>query len=431
MPPQRPLATLLTRRRFLRKASAGALALGIVPRVAPAYQAKGANDKVTLAVIGVGGMGSGHVRQLVDMEARENIRCAAVCDVFRERVTRNAAVCKGEGFEDYRKLLEKKDIDAVVIATPDHWHAKISIDSMAAGKHVYCQKPMTRTVEEAIQVRDAARKSGLRFQVGVQGTSNDQFWQAQKAIAEGRIGKVVWSQGSYNRNSRDGEFNWPIDRDAGPSASGEKHIDWDMWLGHQFGLAPKVGFNPEHFFRFRKFWSYSGGVATDLMYHVLAPIVLMVGGKRGEYPLRAVAAGGIYVQKDSRDIPDTFFVMIDYPSEHSVLLVSVMTNSTAFESKIYGNEATLVFQDGVTLLPQSDWKAEFEKKNGPGEKHVIKTEPRREHMENFLDAIRGKGELHCDQELGCATMVAIKMGVDAYRARKTVTWDPKAEKTTA
>ncbi|MBI4605726.1 MAG: Gfo/Idh/MocA family oxidoreductase, partial [Planctomycetes bacterium] len=338
----------ITRRRFIRKVSAGALILGAAPRLAPAFHAKGANDRIVLAVIGTGGMGGGHVNQLVGMEERENIRLAAVCDVFRERAKANAARCKGEAYEDYRKLLERKDIDAVVIATPDHWHAKMSIDSMLAGKHVYCQKPMTLTAEQAIEVRNTARKTGLKLQVGVQGTSNDAFWKAHQAIAEGRIGKVVWSQGSYCRNSREGEFNWPIDPAAGPSAEGDKHIDWDMWLGHELGLAPRVGFNPEHFFRFRKFWSYSGGVATDLLYHTLAPLVLMIAGRRGEYPLRAVAAGGIYVQKDTREIPDTFFIMLDYPSEHTIVLVSVMTNTSGLETRVCGNEGTLLLQDGVT-----------------------------------------------------------------------------------
>jgi predicted dehydrogenase len=419
---------LLTRRKFLRRASAGAAALGASALGAPAIQARDASDRIVMAVIGTGGMGGGHVRQLVEMQERENLQLAAVCDVFRERARANAAACKGEAYEDYRKLLERKDIDAVVIATPDHWHAKMSIDSMESGKEVYCQKPMTLTIEQAIEVRNAARRLKRKLQVGVQGTSRDAYWRAQTAIKEGRIGKVVWSQASYCRNSTGGEFNWDIDPAAGPSAQGDKHIDWDMWLGHEFGLAPKVGYDPEHFFRFRKFWSYSGGVATDLMYHTLAPLLLVIGGRGGEYPVRAVAAGGIYVQKDKRDIPDTFFIMLDYPGEHTIVLVSVMTNTSGVEERICGNEATLVFQNGVTLLPQDVWKEAFQKKNGPGDRYNIKEGPRREHMENFLDAIRGKSELHCDQELGCATMVGIKMGVDAYRAHKTVTWDAGSEK---
>ena len=418
----------LSRRKFLKGVSAGALALGAAPLGAPAVLARGADDRITMAVIGTGGMGGGHVRQLVEMQERENIRLAAVCDVFRERAKSNAAHCKGEAYEDYRKLLERKDIDAVVIATPDHWHAKMSIDSMEAGKDVYCQKPMTLTIEQAIEVRDAARRLGRKLQVGVQGTSSDRYWKAREAIAADRIGKVVWSQSSYCRNSREGEFNWTIDPLAGPSAQGDKYLNWDLWLGHEFGLAPKTGFDPEHFFRFRKFWPYSGGVATDLMYHTLAPLLLSIKGPKGEYPVRAVAAGGIYVQKDRRDIPDTFFIMLDYPSEHTIVLVSVMTNTSGVEERICGNEATLTFQDGVTLRAQDAWKEEFQKKNGSPEAFNLKTTARREHMENFLDAIRGKAELHCSHELGAATMVGIKLGVEAYRSHKTAVWDAAKEK---
>jgi len=418
----------LSRREFLQRASAGALALAAGPLAAPAVQAKDPNDRIVMAVIGTGGMGSGHVRQLVEMSERENIRLAAVCDVFRERAKRNAEHCEGDAYEDYRKLLERKDIDAVVIATPDHWHAKMSIDSMEAGKDVYCQKPMTRTCEEAIQVRNAARKTGRKLQVGAQRTSEDRFWKANDAIKAGRIGKVVWSQASYCRNSREGEFNWTIDPAAGPSAEGDKHINWDLWLGHEFGLAPKIGYEPEHFFRFRKFWPYSGGVATDLLHHMLAPLLIAISGKNGEYPVRAVAAGGIYVQKDTRDIPDTYFTMLDYPSEHTVVLASVMTNTSGLDERICGNEATLVFRDGVALEPQDPWKEEFRKKNG-GDKFTLPATERRGHMENFLDAIRGKADLHCSHELGAATMVGIKMGVDAYRGRKTIGWDAAQEKT--
>src|ERR1043165_5486762 len=143
---------------------------------------------------------------------------------------------------------------------------------------------------------------------------------------------------------------------------------------------------------------------------------------------RAVAAGGIYLQKDTRDIPDTFFIALDYPSDHSIVLVSVMTNDSGIEERICGNEGTLLFQDGITLHAQGAWKDEFKKKNEGQEKFNIKTPPRRGHMENFLDAIRGKAECHCNAELGAATMVGIQMGVEAYRGRKTITWDAAQEK---
>src|SRR5205085_899633 len=138
--------------------------------------------------------------------------------------------------------------------------------ALAAGKHVYCEKPMTHTVEQALAVRNAMRRAKLVLQVGPQATGSDGTWQARTAIANGRIGKVTWAQGGYNRNARVCLFNahQRIDPTAGPDKSGDDFIDWDMWLGHKWGLAPKIDWTPEHFFRFRKYWPYNGGVATDL-----------------------------------------------------------------------------------------------------------------------------------------------------------------------
>ena len=300
-----------TRREFVSSTGATALLGGLMPA-----RALGANDRIVFGVIGTGGMGTGHLNNLVKRSEEDNVRVAAVCDVYQKRLDRAAAIASAQPYTDYRRLLERKDIDAVLIATPDHWHGKISIDALDAGKHVYCEKPMTHTVDQAIAVRDASRRhKDLVFQVGVQGTSNPQVWQAREAIQKGQIGQVTWAHGSYNRNQRVCAFNGPpytIDPSAGPDATGPNRIDWDMWLGHKFGLAPKIPYNPEHYFRFRKYWAYSGGVATDLLYHKLAPLLLAIAGPDGEYPVRVSTSGGLYVEKDGRDIPDVFLMTADF-----------------------------------------------------------------------------------------------------------------------
>src|SRR6266498_3141104 len=216
--------------------------------------------KTSAASAGVFAIGS-----LVKRSAEDNIKVLAVCDVYQRRVTRAKGICQGDGYLDYRKLLEREDIDAVLIATPDHWHAKISIDAMEAGKHVYVEKPMTHTVEQAIKLREAVKRTKKVLQVGPNGTANDSYWVAHEAIRAGRIGKVTWAHASYNRNARVCLFNehQKIDPSAGPGKRGEDYVDWDMWLGWKWGLAPKIPWNPEHFFRFRKYWPYNGGVATD------------------------------------------------------------------------------------------------------------------------------------------------------------------------
>src|SRR6266851_231162 len=393
----------------------------------------GANDRINFGCIGVGGMGTGHLSNLVKRAEEDNLRVVAVCDVYQKRVTRAVKMSNAAPYTDYRRLLENKEVDAVLIATPDHWHAKISIDAIEAGKHVYCEKPMTHTVGQALAVRDTVRRHKQVFQVGVQGTGNDLVWQARDAIHSGRIGKVTWAQGSYNRNSRICAFNgvsYTIDPAAGPGANGEDHIDWDMWLGHQFGLAQKIPYNPEHYFRFRKYWAYSGGVATDLLYHKLAPLLLSISGPNGEYPHRVNASGGLYVEKDGRDIPDVFMMTVDYSSEFSVFLVSALTNDATLPDRIYGKEGTLEIGKELQLRANGEFFPEFRQKNAGSTETHFTPEPRPDHKGNFMDAIRGKGTVNCNAELGAATMVAIKLAVESYRQNKTMLWDVKNERIT-
>jgi predicted dehydrogenase len=316
---------------------------------------------------------------------------------------------------------------------------------MEAGKQVYVEKPLSHTIEQAIACRDAVRRTGRVLQVGPQGTSDDRYFKAREAIAAGRIGRVVWSQASYCRNSVEGQFNWRIDPDAGPQnpPQADGFVWWERWLGHEWGLAPRIPWNADHFFNFRKYWAYNGGVATDLLYHNLAPLLSAISGPDGEYPRRVSAAGGLYIEKDGRDIPDTFLLTVDYET-HSVLLVSVMVNDLGIPTVIHGRHGTIEFQDGrIDLVEQSVWWNQFRAANagefawrtkreedrdvpdpGPGAaRFSVHTSPRRDHLGNFLDAVRGDDRPNCNVELGCSTMVAIKMGVEAYRTSRTLQWD--------
>ncbi|TMQ34561.1 MAG: Gfo/Idh/MocA family oxidoreductase, partial [Planctomycetota bacterium] len=162
-----------SRRDFVKTTAASASAMAIAGLATA--RVMGANDRINMGVIGVGGMGTGHVGSLVKRADKDNVRVLAVCDVYRRRITRAQGICKGDGYMDYRKLLDRNDIDAVLIATPDHWHGKISIDAMAAGKHVYVEKPMTHTVEQALELRDAVRRYKKVLQVGPNGTGNDSY----------------------------------------------------------------------------------------------------------------------------------------------------------------------------------------------------------------------------------------------------------------
>jgi predicted dehydrogenase len=418
----------LSRRQFLKNSAAvtgGVACAGLMPA-----SAAGANERIRIGVIGCGGQGTGHVHSLVGRAEQDNVSVVAVSDVYQRRVNRAKGVCHGEGYLDYRQLLERPDVDAVLIATPDHWHAKVSIDAMDAGKHVYCEKPLTHTVEQALQVRDAVKRYKKIFQVGPNATANDSYWKAREAIAAGRIGKPTWAHGSYNRNARVCLFNehQKIDPTAGPDKTGEDYINWDMWLGHQWGLAPKIAWTPDHFFRFRKYWPYNGGVATDLLYHKLAPLLIAMAGPNGEYPSRVNACGGLYIEKDGRDIPDTFLLTADYPTDWSLFLVSTLTNDSGLPDRIYGKYGTLELGGEIKLRFNGDFEKEFIDKNQGEDAARIPLEPRRDLEGNWIDAMRGKGPVYCNVDLGCATMVAIKMAVESYRQRKTLLWDARQEK---
>lgn len=417
----------MTRRRFL-KTTAVAAAAASVPHLTTA-RVLGANDRIGFAVIGCGGMGTNHLNSLVKRSESDNIKVLAVSDVYQRRLTRAKNICGGEGYIDYRRIIERNDIDAVLVATPDHWHAKISGDALESGKHVYCEKPMTHTVEQALALRDTVKRAGKIMQVGPNGTGNDSYWVAHQAIKAGRLGKVTWAHGSYNRNARICLFNehQKIDASAGPDKSGEDYIDWDMWLGHQWDLAPKIAWTPEHFFRFRKYWPYNGGVATDLLYHKLAPLLIAIAGANGEYPRRVSASGGQYVEKDGREIPDTFLMTADYPSEWSLFLVSTLTNDAGLPDRIYGKYGTMELGGEPALRWNGEFKEEFKTQNDGKEEVRLPIKQRRDLEGNFIDVLRGKDQLACNAELGCATMVAIKMAVESFRQSKTMLWDEKQE----
>jgi predicted dehydrogenase len=435
----------IPRREFM-EATGRAAAFATLGGAAASARIIGANDRIRIGIIGVGGHGGGnHLKWLHSRTEENNLQVGAVADVFRKRVTRAQSVVPGcAGYLDYRKLLENKDIDAVVIATPDHWHARISIDAMEAGKHVYCEKPMTLTVEQAIAVRNTARKTKVAYTVGPQRTGDAAFWEANNVITEGRIGKVMWAQSGGGSSQKvsiyDGWFK--VDPDADPSGSGENYIDWDMWLGWQFGLAPKIPWNPQHYFRFRKYWPYSGGQASDLLYHTLAPLLLAIAGPNGAYPTRVTASGGLYQFREfDRDVPDVYVTTLDYAGEYTILLVNHSAVGARIPTLICGRHGALEMTNTRTprgrpheptsdlrLRAEPDFLAEFKEKNENSEAQAdLKVEPRRDIMARFLDAIRGLGTVSCNAELGAATMVGIRMGVDAYRLNKPMIWDPRTE----
>ena len=448
----------IDRRDFIKGASGLGIAVGVAGSALAARGGKsaasnarviGANDRINVAVIGVGGRGSYVSRQFQKYgDAHGNsAQIVAVCDVYKKRARLNAEHFKVKDYSDYREVLQIPNLDAVIVSTPDHWHAKIALAAMDAGKDVYLEKPMCHTNDEIKELVNTVKETGRVVQIGSQTTSGDQWWKARAAIQEGRIGKMIMSQGSYHRNSTEGEWNWDIDPNAGPDKSGDDYIDWKTWLGP----APKRPWDADRFFRFRKFWDYSGGIATDLFYHVVAPMQICWG--KPQFPSRVGGFGGIFVFKDTREVPDTFQLVADYPEGHSLILSSSMANSHHIPGLIRGHEGTIIMVDNgefesqtdhITIIPETVGKRvdgkeqevaltpEYQQKWGTEsvrvpieEKDVMQV-----HVGNFLDCMRSRQKPHLDVETGAHAQAVINLSVQAYRENRMLAWDEKNWKAT-
>ncbi len=422
----------LNRRDFVKTTMGAGVAMRVAAAVHPAKgRIIGANDRINVGIIGVGGRGRSLQREIMGLsEKTGQVQVVAVSDVYEKRKKEAAERAKATGHLDYREIIAHKDVDAVVIATPDHWHARQAIEAMEAGKDVYLEKPMTKTADEAREVYENSVKTKRVLQIGSQTCSSDQWWKARQCVEQGMIGKLILSQGSYHRNSTGGEWNWPIDTEAGPHASGDNYIDWKMWLGP----APKRNWDPDRFFRFRKYWDYSGGIATDLFYHVMAPLNLAWGG--GEFPYRVCGTGGIYIFKDEREVPDTFCLTADYPKEHSVVLSSSMANRTHIPGLLRGHDGTIMMVshgqfegrvDFITVTPERHVAEEFQKKYGAPELQ-IQCEKRESHMENFLRSMRTREKPVLDGLTAYKAMVTIAMSVESYRQGQVMYFDEQKQK---
>lgn len=443
----------LDRRDFLKTVGATGVALEAAQS---AFAAKpsakaagsriiGANDRINVAVIGYGGRGEYLAAQFARVGQKDNsCQLVAISDVYEKRKRAGAEKYKVKGYLDYREILALPDVDAVAIATPDHWHGKMALDAMDRGKDVYLEKPMVHTNEEARLLVNTVKETKRVLQVGSQTTSADQWWKAKKAIAEGMIGQMIMSQGSYHRNSFEGEWNWPIDKEAGPDGKEEDYIDWKMWLGP----APKRPYDADRFFRFRKYWDYSGGIATDLFYHVVAP--LNICWDEPQFPAKVTGSGGIYIFKDEREVPDTFHLVAEFAKGHSLVLSSSMANDTHIPGLIRGHAGTIIMVEHgmfeslvpyITVKPQLKRKPGSPRGTGPeplgGEEYATKfgtkdiqipveqTDTIAAHISNFLGCMHTRAKPHLDVETGAKAVVTINLAVQSYREGRTLYWDEK------
>lgn len=311
-----------------------------------AVRPPGAGEAIRLGVIGTGGMGTGHCQAMCHFGSSgvanvEVVALADVCDARVEHARQKCAEAQGSGvlgistYRDYRELLAREDVHGVIIASPEHWHAQHAIDAIIAGKDVYCEKPMTFDLDQALDLRRVVLEHPDRiFQVGTQMMMLPKYQSARKAIREGKIGKPVWSQTSYCRNSMDGEWlYYGID----PAWEPGVNLDWEAWCGY---LGPRA-WDPEVYARWRRYKDFSTGIIGDLLVHVMTP--LMYALDLG-WPTRVTGSGGHYVDK-AMENHDQVNLTIEFEGEHTMIVAGSTANEVGLETMIRGHEANIYLND--------------------------------------------------------------------------------------
>jgi predicted dehydrogenase len=433
-----------SRREFIRKTATTAAVLAAAPLVRPklfgqapaAGNVLGANNRITVGFIGVGGQGmNAHARIMKANAQANNVALVAVCDVWDKRIRaakefieKDNPGAKVETYGDYRKLLERKDIDAVVIATHDPIHAEATILALESGKHVYCEKPLTRYLGEAFAVRDAVKRTGKILQVGSQGCSAKAWHVAAQMIREGKIGQLVWAQGYYCRNNPKGEWNYPMDPDATAQT-----VDWEKWLGP---VKKRVPFTPQHYFRWRKFYPYCAGLLGDLIPHRLLPLMLATGNP--EYPSRVVCIGTKNVHTDKkqtdgtpeRDVPEHVEILVEFPSGVTLVLASSSVNARSPGFALYGHHATLEIGtsgERVQLLPEKEFADEIDPETLQG---LQPTEDIGAHHANWFESIRANKQPNCGIDLAVRAQTVISLAEMSDRLKIACLFDEKTGKVT-
>jgi len=411
--------------------------------------------------------------RLADFKAQENlnIKLAAICDVFDERAESalasfNSADNKITRFRTHTELINSGEVDAIVIATPDHWHAPISIEALNAGIHVYVEKPMTHNISETYLLRDTVHKNPkIVFAVGHQHRQTQSFLTAQDVIRKNILGHVSLIETNTNRNDDNGAWQYDISEAASPNT-----IDWDLFLGN----APKEPFNLEHFFRWRKWWAYGSGLSGDLMTHDFDRIncILKMG-----IPASVTASGGIYTHRDGRNVPDVMQVTMEYPEfstggsqeagkEKGMTFVYSATLGNQFDrgTVLMGHDGSMELGNRITVYadPRSTKYAELIKEErieagvpiyqydpavsgtdaitsatskyfaNKGLLWTYRNGKRVDstflHLREWLSCIRNGGIPSCSIKEGFQEAISAHMGGLSYKLGRRIEWDPTAEK---
>ena len=428
---------MATRREFL--GAAAGLGIGL-PALA-------ANDRIQIALIGAGGMGQGDVRSSV----ASGSKLVAAADVYQGRLTHCQEVWGKDIFvtRDYREVLARPDVDAVIVATPDHWHQQISIDAMNAGKDVYCEKPMTQRLEDGLTMVEAQRKTQRILQVGSQRVSSILYQKARDLYRSGAIGQLNLVEAWWDRNSAIGAWQYSIPPDAT-----EASIDWDRFLGR----APKRPFDAMRLFRWRNYRDYGTGVAGDLFVHLLSGMHFVTGVTG---PTRVYATGGLRFWKDGRDVPDVMLAFYDYPGFNLALRVNFVNGGSENEAfRFIGTEGTMTISNGVTVskVPRDvepgytletfaqatqdeflrRYLTEYPKQSPNADalrpqddQHFSAPagyNDHRDHHRNFLNSVRTRKPVVEDAQFGFRASGPALLANLSYFERRVCEWDPEAMK---
>jgi predicted dehydrogenase len=411
-----------SRRSFLRTTSLGAATApfwgGLLLNQGAARAATVApSDRVRVGLIGSGGMGRG---DLATFFLNPEVECPVLCDVDDKMLAEGVSLVeqqrgkKPDVVKDFRRVLDRNDVDVVLVATPDHWHALPTVMACQAGKDVYVEKPLATTIAEGRAMVTAMQKHQRVVQMGTQWRSGKHWADAIQLIHSGKLGKIGTVRGwAYH--------DWLGDVGNPPDGQPPAGVDYDMWLGP----APKRAFNPNRFhFNFRWFWDYAGGLMTDWGVHL---INIMLWAMGPEAPKRVMSTGGKFVLNDNSETPDTQVAVYEFPTytliwEHKVG-VSLGLNNRPWGISFTGREGTLIIDDSGWEVISEPKRKTLEPKKFPGS-----GDARPAHVRNFLDCVKSREKPVEHLELGHHVSTVAHLGNLALRTGRTIEWDAKGER---
>jgi len=441
-----------SRRAFVKKMAAGAALLTTSgptilsgqTQVEQFFLERGhaysANDQIQIAVIGAGGMGSSDVETALQIPG---VQLIAACDLYEGRLTAARERWGKDIFttRDYREILGRSDVDAVIIGTPDHWHKQISVDALLQGKSAYCEKPMVHDISEGPAVIQAQQKSGKTYQVGSQGMSSLGNEKAKELYESGAIGQLIYAEGFWARNSPVGAWQYAIPKDASADT-----VDWERYVAN----STKRAFDPLRFFRWRNYRDYGTGVSGDLFVHLFSSLHFIVSSIG---PEKVMATGGLRYWKDGREVPDVLLGMFDYPDTkaHPAFNLSLRVNfvdgtSGSTYLRMVGSEGAMdvtwddvYLRKNLTADPMDAFLAEkaneldkalSERKRmlPPAEAHYTVEKGYKgahyDHFVHFFNGVRHGNPVAEDAVFGYRAAAPALLCNDSYFEEKTVRWDP-------